>query len=278
VAEDLTMRWEELLTSMGRFGFAEKEARLYLLILRRGRATARNLTRDARMDRVLAYRTLDAMRSRGIVQVTAERPRRYVAIAPKVLFDRSLFERRRALEEDVTLARELSEHLPELTESVGERAARFEVLTGRAAIYPYLREMVGRASASLEVMVTPWALRESARQSLYEPLPRFLAQGGRFRALVEPDPHVDHLVRRLRRAGRRFPNVEVRTLPEQRARLTLVDRREAIVFLVPEAASTDSEEIAVWTDHRDFVIAESAYFDAIWAKSTVYGGRTVRSG
>jgi predicted transcriptional regulator len=67
------VQWNELLTAMGRFGFAEREAKLYLLLSRRGRATARDLTRDSQIDRVPAYRSLDAMRSWGLVQVTAER-------------------------------------------------------------------------------------------------------------------------------------------------------------------------------------------------------------
>lgn len=267
------MEWTELLTAMGRFGFAEREAKLYLLLLRRGRATARELTRDSEIDRVLAYRTLDAMRSRGLVQITAERPRRYVAIPPRVLFERSLFERRRALEEDVSLARELSERLPELTQSLTDGGPRFQLITGAAAIYPYLREMLRRAEREVLVMITPKALRESVGYGLYEELPRLLKSGGRFRLLVEPEPRVAGLVRRFESAPRRYPNAEVRGISPQRARLTIVDQREALVFLVPEAESSATDQIAVWTDTRDFVGAELAYFRAIWEHARRFSAR-----
>jgi sugar-specific transcriptional regulator TrmB len=259
-----TVEWNELLAAMGRFGFADREAKLYLLLLRRGRATARELTHDSEIDRVLAYRTLDAMRARGLVQTTAERPRRYVALPPRVLFERSLFERRRALEEDVALARELSQRLPEITESIAGGGPRFQLITGAAAIYPYLREMLRRAEKEVLVMITPKALRESAGFGLYEELPRLLKGGGKFRLLVEPDPRVVPLVRRFERAARRFPNSVVRGIAPQRARLTIVDQREALVFLVPEADNTSTDQIAVWTDTKDFVGAELAYFRAIW--------------
>lgn len=261
------MQWNELLTAMGRFGFSEREAKLYLLLLRRGRATARELTRDSDIDRVLAYRTLDAMRSRGLVHITVERPRRYVANPPRVLFERSLFERRRALEEDVSLARELTERLPELTQAVTEGAARFQLLTGAPAIYPFLREMLRRAEREVLVMITPKALRESAGFGLYSELPRLLKAGGRFRLLVEPDPRVGGLVRRFEAAPRRFPNAQVRGISPQRARLTVVDHREALVFLVPEADGRATDQIAVWTDTKDFVGAELAYFRAIWSRA-----------
>ncbi len=261
------MEWRELLTSIGRFGFAEREAKLYFLLLRRGGATTRDLTRDSQMDRVLAYRTLDSMRARGLVQVTAERPRRYVPIPPRVLFDRSLFERRRALDEDVSLARELSERLPELTQSLTGGAPRFQVITGAAAIYPYLREMLRRTEREAVVMITPRALRESAQFGLHEELPRLLRGGGSFRLIVERDPRVYGLVRRFMRARKGFPNAEVRGTDPQRARLTVVDGREALVFLVPEPGVRGLDEVAVWTDNRDFVVAQLAYFHAIWERA-----------
>lgn len=265
------MEWRELLTSMGRFGFAEREAKLYLLLLRRGRATARDLTRDSQMDRVLAYRTLDALRARGVVQVTAERPRRYVPIPPRVLFDRSLFERRKSLEEDVALAQELSKRLPELTQSVMEGAPRFEVITGAAAIYPYLREMLRRAEREAVVMITPRALRESAKFGLHQELPRLLRAGGSFRLVVERDPRVAGLVRRFLRARKGRLNAEVRATDRQRARLTVIDGREALLFLVPEPGIRGMDEIAVWTDNRDFVGAQVAYFQAIWSHAQPFG-------
>jgi sugar-specific transcriptional regulator TrmB len=266
------MEWRELLTSMGRFGFAEREAKLYLLLLRRGRATARDLTRDSQMDRVLAYRTLDALRARGVVQVTAERPRRYVPIPPRVLFDRSLFERRKSLEEDVALAQELSSRLPELTQAVSEGAPRFEVVTGAAAIYPYLREMLRRAEHEAIVMITPRGLRESAEFGLHQELPRLLQAGGTFRLIVERDPRVLGLVRRFQRARKGRANVEIRGIDRQRARLTVVDGREAILFLVPEPGIRGMDEIAVWTDNTDFVSAQVAYFQAIWRRAQPFGG------
>jgi sugar-specific transcriptional regulator TrmB len=207
------------------------------------------------------------MRARGLVQITAERPRRYVALPPRVLFERSLFERRRALEEDVTLARELTERLPELTQALTEGAPRFQLITGAAAIYPYLREMLRRAEREALVMITPRALRESAGFGLYQELPRLLKAGGKFSLLVEPEPRIAGLVRRFEAARRRFPNSEVRAIAPQRARLTIIDQREALVFLVPEAQSTTTDQIAVWTDTKDFVGAELAYFRAIWANA-----------
>lgn len=261
---DTDVRWDELFSALGRFGFAERESRLYLLLLRRGAAKVSDLTKEVGVDRVHAYRLLDAMRSRGLVQTTAERPRRYVALPPHVLFERSLFERRRALEEDVLLAQELERRLPELTSELSVGAPRFQVLTGAASVYPFLKQMVERSKRSLDVMITPRAFRDSTRFGVSRALPPFLRTGGRLRMVVELDPRIEAFVRRLRVARRKFPGIAARGLLEQRARLTIADGREAIVFLVPETGRGTVEETAVWTDNPDFVRAQQGQFDAVW--------------
>ncbi len=257
--------WPELLRAMGRFGLSTREASLYLLALRRGRATARELTRESSLDRVLAYRTLDAMRARGLIQVTLERPRRYIAVPPRVVFERNLLERRRALDEDEDLARDLGRRLPELRDAAPSGAPRFEVITGGDAIYPYLRDMVRRATRDVRTMITSRALRESVRNRTYEDLPRFLREGGEFRMIAGSDPFARRLLGRIRRLGRVYQRAEVRSRDDLTVRLTIVDGREALVFLVPEPGTGGVPEVAVWSDTSEFVGAQRALFDANWA-------------
>jgi sugar-specific transcriptional regulator TrmB len=254
----------ELVEAMGRFGFQEREARLYLLLLRRGRAPARSLTQESGIDRVLAYRTLDAMRARGIVQVTAERPRRFVALSPTVLLERSLAERRRALEQDAVLARILAEQLPRITASILEGAPRFQLITGAAATYPFLREMLGRARRQVSVLLTYRSFRDSVAARTFDALTTFVAAGGRFRLVIEDDLHLPAGLRAFDAARRRYPTIEVRTLQPQRARITVVDETEALVFVVPETHRQALDEVALWTDTPDFARAQQAHFESVW--------------
>ncbi|MCI4331196.1 MAG: hypothetical protein L3K19_05045 [Thermoplasmata archaeon] len=259
------MEWAELVRSVTRFGLTEREATMYLTLLRRGRATARELAREAQIDRVLGYRMLDALRARGIVEVTAQRPRRYAAAPPKAMFERTLRERRGALEQDESLARELAESLPALANQANSQAPRFQVLSGAQTLYDYLREMMGRAEADLSVMVTQRGLRESFGVGLHNWLPRFLNTGGRFRLVVESDPRIRPLLKRFEPVARRFPSAQVRQRWPQPTRLTIIDEAEALLFLVPEARSGQIEETAVWTDNSDFVRGQLGFFDSVWA-------------
>jgi HTH-type transcriptional regulator, sugar sensing transcriptional regulator len=261
------MEWHELLESIQRFGLHEREAALYLALLRRGRATARELARETHLDRVLGYRMLDAMRARGIVEVTAERPRRYAAVPPRAFFERSLRERRVALTQDEALAHELTERLPELVAEAPANAPRFQVLTGTGVLYAYLREMMGRAREDIAVMVTWRSLRESVRFGTHSGLLQFMNAQGRFRLMVEADPRIQTLLKRFASVARKFHSAEVRQFYPQPIRLTIIDRSEALLFLVPEAHGRHVEQVGVWTDNAEFVAGQLLVFNTMWERA-----------
>jgi hypothetical protein len=161
----------------------------------------------------------------------------------------------------------LVEKLPVLAQAVGDSAPRFQILTGTNALYPFLAEMVGRAQEEVMVMITQRALRDSARFGLQHQVGRFLRRGGRFRLLVESDVRVRSLLTRFEQLAREFPRASLRHLLPQPARLTIVDRSEVLLFLVPEARAGSIDEIAVWTDNQEFVRSQRLYFDSTWDRA-----------
>jgi HTH-type transcriptional regulator, sugar sensing transcriptional regulator len=263
-APDAPMEWEALVASVSRFGLSPREAALYLSLLRRGRASASELAREIRIDRVLGYRVLDSMRARGIVETTAERPRRYAAVAPAAILERVLRERRRSLQDDERAAKDLSERLAPLARTLPGAGTRYQVLVGERRVYDYLREMIERASAEICVMMTHRSLRESLAIGLQERLGPFLRAGGRFRMLVEAHPQLQQLARRFGRTLRRFPHAEIRQRPELSIRMTIIDQSEALVFVVPDAHDRRSQQVAIWADSASFVSGQRLHFEALW--------------
>jgi sugar-specific transcriptional regulator TrmB len=274
------MEWAELVGSLGRYGLSDREAALYLALVRRGQATARELTREAQIDRVLGYRMLDGLRGRGFVQVTAERPRRYVPTDPALLFERVLRERKRSLEEDERLAVELVAHLGPLALREAHGVPRYQILSGTVQIYDFLREMIARGRGEIRTMLTYRSFRESFDLGLPARIVEFVRRGGTFRLILEDDPRLGVSLASFRRTARRFPGIEVRLLSPQPARVTLIDRTEAMLFLVPESRKR-TEPVAVWTDHPEFVEGQILHFESAWAASRpafVEAGRRSGSG
>jgi sugar-specific transcriptional regulator TrmB len=254
-----------MIEALGRFGLSEREADLYLTLLRRGRGTARELTRERKIDRVLGYRLLDGLRERGVLLVTAERPRRFVPVRPQLLIERALEHRRVALSADEELARGLPDRLAG-TVREDESVPRYQVLAGSAMLYPTLVEMVARAKVQVSTMITRRALRESMRFGLHRRIGSFLKTGGRFRLLVESEPLLDGLLRQFGRAVRDNPLAEIRQISPQPTRMTVVDGREVLLYIVPEVRG-HIEEVAIWTDTPEFARGHQLYFDGAWKRA-----------
>jgi sugar-specific transcriptional regulator TrmB len=271
-----TMDRNELIQSLVRFGLNDREAQLYLALLQRGPSTAPEVAREAGSDRVVAYRMLDALRARGTVTVTAERPRRYVPVPPRALFDEHLERRRSAVSEDEDLAVRLCDMLPSYLELGVTGAPRFQVLPGAPGIYPLLREMVRRSRTSLSVMITHSGLRRSAEYGIPQEIPRLLRNGGRVRMIVESDPRVRSALQGFARSSRRYPTLEIRQLFPQSARVTIVDDREVLIFPVPNGHARGVQEVAIWTDNPDFIRSQSLYFDGMWERAGPASWRTRR--
>jgi sugar-specific transcriptional regulator TrmB len=261
------MEWSDLVGTMARFGLEEREAKLYLAALRRGRATASELTKEAGVDRVLGYRLLDRLRSQGLMEVTAERPRRYAPVSPTTLVERDLRSRRRRLTEDEAIAREFVEHLATQVQSPTTGAPRYQLLVGATQVYDHLQDMVGRAREGIDVMLTFHSLRASIEQGLQARIGPFVSGGGRVRMILEGDPRLRPTLARFRKVSRRHGNAQFRERSPQPTRLTIVDGKEALVFLVSEARDHHGDEVAVWTDHPKFVGGQQIFFDRIWAEA-----------
>lgn len=264
------MDWSETVSTLGRFGLTEREADLYLALLRRGPATARELTKEPNLDRVLGYRLLEAMKERGVLQVTAERPRRFLPISPRLLVERVVRLRREALSQDEARGKELADRLPVLLQEA-EAIPSFQLLSGAPKLYPTLGEMVDRAQAEVCTLITRRALRDSLRFGLHHRIRALLERGGRFRLVVEEDPLLRRLLERFGRATRGFPRVEIRELSGQPTRMTVVDGREVLLYLVPETRD-GTEEMAIWTNLPAFARGHQSYFHGVWRRARPLGG------
>lgn len=64
------MKTEERLTFLG---FSQTEIRVYIALLRSGGAYVSQISRDAKIERVSLYYTLDSLRSKGLIYETTKK-------------------------------------------------------------------------------------------------------------------------------------------------------------------------------------------------------------
>src|SRR5213594_1820137 len=98
VSWEHSMQLGEATKQLQAVGLTKHEAVAFLNLARLGAATAREVARVSGVNRVQAYRALDSLEARGLVEVTLDRPKRFASRAVDEVFDLLAEEKRLELE------------------------------------------------------------------------------------------------------------------------------------------------------------------------------------
>lgn len=251
--------YEDSVAVLVRMGLTPVEARLYLRLLQQGPARASELARAVSVHRVWAYRVLEEMQSHGLVEVRAERPRRYVATPLESFAERSLKERELRLETDRALLRLLG---TDRGPAPPDRSVRFQIFRRAAPARSRAALLLGRCLRDARVLwpASDWRALQGA--GVWEAALNAARRGRSVRVLVGTDAG-------LRRemwaslGGRRPPGLELRELPHQGSRVVVVDHREALVFL-SSGEGVARGVVAAWSNDPGFVDAHGVLFRSAW--------------
>ncbi len=138
------MKLSEASDALERVGLSRYEALVFVNLARSGAITAGELARASGVNRVQTYRALESLESRGLVEVTIDRPRRYAARAIDDVFEMIAEEKRSELEKLDAVRKTLLEGWPRISGRTREPpSVRLQVIKGRTQIYRTLRQFVG---------------------------------------------------------------------------------------------------------------------------------------
>ena len=258
------MRLSEASEALQRVGLSRYEALVFVNLARSGAATAGELARASGVNRVQTYRALESLESRGLVEVTIDRPRRYAARAIDDVFEMIAEEKRAELEKLDTVRKTLLEGWPRISGRTREPpSVRLQVIKGRTQIYRTLRQFVGSAKAEVLSFTTTKGLQRSYREGINEVLLEAMRRKVKPRLIADINEGNKALMARVAQ------NVPLRHVERQRGRFILVDRETMMAFLIQDERTIRGEaETALWTNSPDFVKAHLEIFEKAWASAT----------
>src|SRR5712692_11122309 len=138
------MKISEASEAFQRLGLSRYEALVFVNLARAGAATAGDVARASGVNRVQTYRALESLESRGLVEVTLDRPRRYAARAINDVFEMIAEEKRAELEKLDAVRKTLLDSWLRISGRKREPpSVRLQLIQGRAQIYRILRQFVG---------------------------------------------------------------------------------------------------------------------------------------
>lgn len=256
----------DVLARLAAIGLDERDAQIYIQLCVRGPTKASEVAAAAKVNRTEAYRSLDNLMRRGFVTASLDRPTLYEATDPEKVFDDALAQHtarrahlERAREEAVrTLAKMRS------SSTDGPLRTSYKILQGREAILAATETMLRRARVGQSMASTYFAAAHANEGNLAFMTTLHRAKDGLpMRLLLRDTPGVIESFG----ATAYEPNVQIRFFdPTGPLRFTIVDDTEVIFWLSTDGAQAlhAKDDIAMWTNARDFVFAQALLYEALW--------------
>lgn len=264
------MKASDLVDELTGFGLDERSAKVYYHLSQLGAATASEVSQASDVQRTEVYRVMDDLEDHGFVEKTLERPRKYVAKPVDEALGAKLEERRREIEQLEETQDQLVERWPTAHHDDKARRERFSVHQGRTQIQGVLERMISRAEEEILLVAPHRGLVRLDTMGILDEIEEQATGDASVRALTEITEDDREVVQRLAETAQ----VRHLEMPGY-AQFLLVDTSEIALFvsLDPVVSTQGTGETVLWLNPRDFLLAQKALFDTLWATGVDHGAR-----
>jgi sugar-specific transcriptional regulator TrmB len=261
------MSQEKVLRTLESVGLSSTDAQLYIFLSKRGPQKARDIAAALKMPKNLLYLSLKNLQTKGIVNVSLERPARFSAEPFEKVLDIFVRTKLEEVEKIESTKAEILSDWQSIAVGINtERFPKFTVLEGRSCINSRLRRMIQEARREILVISSISGLVYAEQSGLLDSLTpntklRFLTE------LSEKDlGALKSFLRQKRRAIEgRVPELGLRLF----GRIIIRDCEEAAFFLSDDKRIHDQKsDVCLWTDCDALVNSFVGMFENLWKTST----------
>jgi sugar-specific transcriptional regulator TrmB len=246
------------------FGLSEKEAQLYLHLLKHGPKTPSPLAKSLQTYREDVHRTLTSLIEKGMVRPSLDSPTVYAAIDLDTALGSALQKQQSELREMEARKRELQELSQQQRCRPSDEVSTFKIIksikgliaVAMPLIDPMQEEWLIAAPAYLTVVASLFGVNDAA----YE----FIKRGGKVRAIVDISYQVIEPVREMIAIGE-----EVRHIDQHGIMFVVFDRRISISAINAEVKRISLNEpvSGLWTDDPAYAQYLASTFEMVWGQS-----------
>jgi len=261
----------EFLSRLISFGLNEKEAQLYLHLLKYGPKPISLLAKSLKTYREDVYRTLTSLIDKGMVNPSFEAPTVYAAVELKIAVDSAIKKHETELREMERRGQELEEISKQQRFQPSDEFPTFKIIKN-------LKELICLATSALATTVKEWVVVCPAVFfvvfSLYtiEDKKTFIARGGKIRIIT------DFSFKHLKPVQRHLDiGVDVRQLTGYRGvTFTVFDEKISTSWINVDInrISLDAPVSVVWTDDYAYAAHLMYTFEMLW-KQTISAAQRI---
>ena len=146
---------DELLKRLMEFGLNEREAKLYVCLLKHGASTVAKLTKSLGTYRVDVHRTLESVIDKGLVEALLDTPLMYVAVPIREAVNSALEERMDEYRNMQQMTHELVEIVERIHFEPTEEVSKFRLVRSVKRARTIMSQMVKAAQNDIVFITTP---------------------------------------------------------------------------------------------------------------------------
>jgi HTH-type transcriptional regulator, sugar sensing transcriptional regulator len=246
------------------FGLSEKEAVLYLHLLKYGPKTPSPLAKSLHTYREDAHRTLTSLIDKGMVRPSLDSPTIYAAVD----LDSALGS---ALQKQQSELREMEERRRELQQLSQQQRFRPPDEVSTFKIIKSIKELIAVSMPLIDSLQEEWLVAAPAYLTVVASLfgvndavHEFIKRGGTVRAIIDISYQVIEPVQEMIAIGE-----EVRHIDEHGVMFVIFDRKISISAINAEVKRISLNEpvSGLWTDDPAYAQYLASTFEMVWRQS-----------
>jgi len=251
-----------LMGKLQALGLTEKECEAYLAVLKLGVCTAVQISRESRLQRTEIYPLMSNLVSKGLVEETIDRPKRYRPIDVKQALPHLAIKIRDRLDRIVKESEQLATKLEGFSKKTSRTAQdEIRIIYGRQLARKHLLESIGSAETEFWGIAGRRRPPHISNRLIAEALRLIASKGLKARLIVEVDRE------NLRRVSKMAALAEVAHYEPIPAYMYGVDDKMVAVSLAQEPIIHPSQIAQLVSTYRPTVMIMRQFFDILWQES-----------
>jgi HTH-type transcriptional regulator, sugar sensing transcriptional regulator len=254
---------DEFTTRLIGFGLSEKEAHLYLHLLRYGPKTPSPLAKSLKTYREDVHRTLTSLIEKGMVRPSLDTPTVYAAVDLDTALEAALKRHESEMREMEVRKWELQELAKQQRFSPSSEVSTFKIIKS-------VKELVAATIPLLDSMQEEWlvvvpglATVVASLFGINDAAAALIQRGGKVRTLVDISYSIIDNVQELLHIGE-----EVRHTDQHGVMFVVYDRKHSMTNMnPPRSASLNAPMTALWTDDPTYALYLASTFEMLWKQA-----------
>ncbi len=269
------MSEKEIIEVLYELGLSRREADVYLALSKRGTQGVNSISTNLKMDRVQAYRLLNILQEKGIVETTLEAPTRFSAVSLETLIDSYLKTKKSQVYGLEAKKNSLVTYWRSLNLEAQEYPiAKFRVLTQQKRIYAEILTMIQGSKKEVLELTTSSGIIQEDLAGIFDTMTDIALKNPKvqFKILTEISKDNQKVIGQIIKtiAARnlnilwRHVNLGSKIYP----RFIIKDEKESILYITSRnSLATSQEDYGLWISSGIFVSTLKESFMEIWRNS-----------